>query len=172
MSRIVADEKTRKDRQGILTKIKKWEKLRLQPNSIISRKILVQILNGIWTAYRRKQKSEQATIWIAAESYPRDMSPTLYMDLAKRLCTLHFPLITSLGYEIDIVEDNETYVLYRSRRSRGTDHVVLLGVEIKNTHIEEALRVRHLLFRETKLLPESFRKKSWKKKRRKKKVSK
>ncbi|MBA3732811.1 hypothetical protein H0W91_00320 [Patescibacteria group bacterium] len=166
MSRVVLDIKTKKDRQGILKKIKKWEVLRLQPEELIRRKILIQVLNGIWKAYSRGQKSQSATVWIAAESFVRTMSPSRYVDLAKRLCVAHFPLIVALGYEIEIIEEDEKYVLYQSRLSRVGDPVMLMGIKVSNTHIHEALTVRKLLFRETKLLPATVRNKAWKKRKR------
>ena len=166
MGRFVIESKNKRVMASVLVIMKRWEGLRLQPGEVIKRKILLLILNGIWMAYRRKQKSGIAMIWIAAESYIRQESPTRYIDLARRMCQLHLPLIKSFGYEVRIVEDDEKYWLYKSERSTVSEAVILLGVQVSDTHIEAAQRVRELLFSETKLLPEMHRHKSKKKKRR------
>jgi len=168
MSIYVMSLETNRENKGVLSVIKRWLKLRLQPVEIVKRKILIQILNAIWMAHNREQKSGIAITWIAAEAHPPILAPSRYMDMAKRLISGHFALVKSFGIEIKYLENEDLYILFRSKTARSSERVTLIGVEVVLHPDSNAKEARRMMFAETKLLPKGQRRKSWKRKPKKK----
>ncbi len=159
MTGFVFDLKTREDDRRILAVLRRWELLRLQPQNLLQRRIRIHVLNSIQVSHRRKLKQKQkdrvATVWIAGEAFDRSISPSSYISLAKRLAENIFPLVRKFGYQISSQDENERYVLYRSRQSTRSDAVVLYGVQINIFDTGDVVSVRAKLYDELKLLPES-----------------
>jgi hypothetical protein len=143
----------------------RWERIRLQPQEVIQRIVLIRILNGIWMAHNRGQKSDKATIWIAAESYPRSMMPSMTIDLAKRIIQRSFDMVRKHDYLPHLVLEEDKFILYRSSSSKTSEIVVLVGATVANTSGGRATDLRAQLFKETKLLPTQLKGKARKKKK-------
>lgn len=141
--RAVSNGRTIKSVSG---KIKDWHSLRVQRESIMRQKIFRKILNGVWKAVRREQKSGMATVWVAVETHPIGYAPSTAFDRADRLTSECCRVVTSMGYIVEQLHDDASYFCYPSRTSYSGQSVTMIGVRITNLHMGDLDLVREMLF--------------------------
>ena len=144
-------------------RMKVWKILREKPQDLINLIFLIKVLNAVWKAHNRNQKSKSAMVWLLAEQESQPLKPSRFMQKAEIACNLAKSLVKQLGYEA-----TPRYVFEKYIGPRGIP-VTTLALFVSHTDKGKIKQLKERLWAEQKNLPREGRRKAWKKKKRRKK---
>ena len=147
----------------VSSRMKSWRDIREKPQDLINLFFLIKVLNAVWKAYYRKQKSKSAMVWLMAEQESQPLEPSQFMVYAEMACDLAGIVVKQFGYEAA-----PRYIFEKYTGPRGIP-VTMLGLFVSHTDKGKIKKVRDRLWSERKNLPQEGRRRAWKKKKRRKK---
>jgi hypothetical protein len=127
-------------------RLRDWHELRRQPEMTQRREIFSRVLNAVWMAVNRKQKSGITDVWIATETHPVGHAPSLAFDRAGRIRSECFEMIRSFGYTVEPLEDNASFVCYLSHQGDHYQIVSMIGLRVSGFQGGSLRKVREQFF--------------------------